>query len=69
MQKDTMMATKQHWFDEVGFIIQAETDGFEDEQELIDGVQALIDTGTINGLQGSWQRLAANLIRAGKCHA
>jgi len=55
-------------FDVVGFIMQAEGDGFDDEQDMIDGVQHLIDAGTIWHLQGSWQRTAMNYINAGLCH-
>lgn len=54
-------------FDPCSFIIQAETEGFEDENDMIDGVQKLIDLGYIGHLQGSWQRIAQNYIDAGLC--
>lgn len=54
-------------FDHVGFIIDLE-DGKLDDEKIITGIQALIDNGVINHLQGSYQRLAARLIETGECH-
>lgn len=53
-------------FDTVGFIMDAEM-GVLDDEQLIEGVQHLIDTGIIRGLQGSWQRIAHSLIEQGYC--
>ena len=36
-----------------------------DEQETIDFIQSLVTSGTIYHLQGSYQRLAEQLIEAG----
>lgn len=40
-----------------------------DEDQVVEMVQHLIDSGLIFELQGSYQRLAAELIKAGLCHA
>ena len=53
-------------FDTVGFIIRLESGELEAD-ELADGIQHLIDTGVVWQLQGSYGRLAANLIHAGQC--
>ena len=53
--------------DNLDFIIRAES-GDVDHDELVAGVQALIDDGTVWHLQGSWGRLAAQLIDCGACH-
>lgn len=50
------------------FIIRAETGEIEDEHELIEGVQRMVDDGTVWSLQGSWGRLAAQLIEIGVVH-
>lgn len=50
------------------FIMRAEAGEIEDERELIEGVQAMIDDGTVWELQGSWGWLAAQLIEMGVCH-
>ena len=52
--------------DIVGKIIDYES-GEMNEEEIVKFFQELIDTGTINGLQGSYQRMANNLIKAGYC--
>ncbi len=39
------------------------------EDEIIDGFQHLIDSGTVWQLQGSYGRTAVALIEAGHCHA
>ena len=54
-------------FDTLGFIMQYEGEGFEDEQEVIDGFQHLIDSGLAWSLQGSYGRMAASLIEQGLC--
>ncbi len=55
-------------FDVVSFIIRYET-GEADEDEIIEGFQHLIDTGTVWHLQGHYGRTAAALIEAGICKA
>lgn len=54
--------------DLVDSIIRFEN-GDMDEEEVINFVQALIDTGMAWQLQGSYGRLAAQYIRAGHCTA
>ena len=41
-----------------------ETEGLDDD-ETIELFQFLVDSGTIRNLQGSYQRMAGNLIKAG----
>jgi len=53
-------------FDLVDFFIEFES-GTLDEDEIIEGFQYLINTRTINNLQGSYQRIAQQLIDAGLC--
>lgn len=55
-------------YDLVSAIIQLET-GEMMEEEIIELFQHLIDTGKIEGLQGSYGRTAQQLIEAGLCHA
>lgn len=50
----------------VPFIIAYEN-GELDEAAIAAGFQALIDDGTVWHLQGSYQRMAAELIGAGIC--
>lgn len=52
----------------IDFIMRYEGGDLEDHQELVDGVQAMIDDGTVWQLQGSWGRLANYLIECGDCH-
>lgn len=59
------MKTKTEKFDLVGFIMDLE-DGGVDEDRLIDGIQRMVDDGTVWQLQGSYGRLASRLIREGK---
>ncbi len=47
-------------------IIEFESELME-EEEVTSFFQELIDTGTINHLQGSYQRIAMDLIRSGNC--
>jgi len=54
-------------FDVVGFIIDFESGELSDD-ELIEGFQHLIDTGTVWQLQGFYGRTAQTLIDAGHCH-
>lgn len=53
--------------DIVGKILDYEA-GDMDEDQVVEFFQELIDSGTINGLQGSYQRMACALIEAGYCH-
>jgi len=53
--------------DHVNFIIAYESGEITDEQELIDGFQAMIDSGIVWQLQGHYGRTAAALIEAGHC--
>jgi hypothetical protein len=39
------------------------------KEEVIEGFQALIDSGLCWQLQGSYGRMATRLIEAGYCHA
>ncbi|MBD3755905.1 MAG: hypothetical protein IE937_09740 [Gammaproteobacteria bacterium] len=52
--------------DIIDFIISVETDGFDPmNDDHRKGLQNLIDSGMIHHLQGSWQRLAGQMIRLG----
>lgn len=51
----------------VDFIMQYES-GECDDQEIIDGFQAMINDGTVWHLQGSYQRTACALIENGHCY-
>jgi hypothetical protein len=53
--------------DSLDFIMAYEA-GELSTQEVIDGFQQLIDSGLVWKLQGSYQRAAIDLIRAGICH-
>lgn len=48
-------------FDVVGFIIDAES-GNLSAMETLEGLGHLIRTGLISGLQGAWQRAAADAV-------
>lgn len=50
----------------VPFILAYES-GELDEAAIATGFQAMIDDGTVWHLQGSYQRMAAELIGAGIC--
>jgi len=50
--------------DIVDFIIDFESGNLSDS-EIIEFFQHLLNTGTINGLQGTYQRLANSLLEAG----
>ena len=52
----------------IDFIISFESGECTDE-EIIDGIQAMIDDGTVWCLQGSYVRIARSLIEQGHCHA
>ena len=52
--------------DKVDFIIAFES-GEVDDDQLIEGFQAMIDDGSVWSLQGSYGRTAAALIEAGHC--
>ncbi len=51
------------------FIIAYEGGDIDDDEVIIEGGQAIINDGLVWQLQGSWGRLASNLIEAGVCHA
>ena len=50
------------------FIIKFES-GQATDEEVVAGFQAMIDDGTVWQLQGSYGRLAQELINCGECHA
>jgi hypothetical protein len=52
-------------FDEVGFIMAFEG-GELDTEAIIEGFQALVDSGIVWQLQGCYGRAAAALIRSGE---
>lgn len=58
--------TKQ--FDVVDFIIRVE-DGNVTHDELVEGVQEMVNTGVVWSLQGAWIRLANDLIASGEVDA
>jgi len=53
--------------DTLNFIMDYESGDCTDE-EIIAGFQALIDNGVVWKLQGSYGRMAVQLIEAGHCH-
>lgn len=53
-------------FNTLGFLIKFES-GACSEEEIIEGFQNLINSGTINHLQGSYGRTAHQLVQAGLC--
>lgn len=54
-------------FDTLGFIMALES-GDVTDVELTEGMQHLIDSGLAWSLQGSYGRLATQLIDMGVCH-
>ena len=54
--------------DSLDFITRWEQGECEDDAEVIEGFQALIDSGAAWTLQGSYGRVAMRLIEAGHCH-
>ena len=48
-------------WDDLGLV----TDGSIDMQDIVEAVQCLIDTGLIFHLQGSYQRLAQDMLNEG----
>jgi hypothetical protein len=54
--------------DSVSFIMAYESGEIDEEEDLIAGFQALIDSGLAWQLQGSYGRAAMQLIEAGLCH-
>ena len=54
-------------FDVVGKIIEYE-EGKMNDEEVAEFFQKLIDTGLVWQLQGSYGRMADQLIRSGECH-
>ena len=57
---------KSDW-DSLGFIMAYEDGELDSEEEMIEGFQKLIDCGLAFSLQGSYGRMAAQLIRTGAC--
>jgi len=55
-------------YDELGAMMAYES-GELDEVETIELFQHLIDSGLVWNLQGSYGRMARNLIEAGVCNA
>jgi|TARA_Y100000310_G_scaffold314828_1_gene364606 hypothetical protein len=49
-------------------IIEWDDDDSIDMQDVVDAIQCLIDTGTIYHLQGSYQRLAQDMLDEGLVH-
>ena len=47
--------------------MQYEGEGFEDDEDVIDGFQAMINDGTVWKLQGHYGRTTAALIENGAC--
>lgn len=62
------MEEKPKPFDVVGFIMAMESDDPPELEDRIRGVQAMIDSGVVWQLQGTWQRMASRMIEAGICH-
>lgn len=54
-------------FDTFDFIFRFEG-GELGEWEIVEGFQALIDSGVVWELQGSYKRTARQLIEDGRCH-
>ena len=61
-----VIATKDKPFDTVGFLVDFE-DGQLELSTITDGFQHLIDSRVVWQLQGSYGRMAADLIRQGHC--
>lgn len=61
------MSEKTELFDQVGFIMEYEDGALEDDQ-IVEGFQHLINSGTVWHLQGHYGRMAEALIEAGYCH-
>ena len=59
-----MNVNKHNRFDEVAFIMEYE-DGSLSDDEMIEGFQHLLDSGTVWHLQGSYGRTARALLDAG----
>jgi hypothetical protein len=67
---DALLATLQDEpkrFDQVAFIMAYEAGELEHD-DVVEGFQHLIDSGTVWHLQGSYGRAAQRLIDAGLCH-
>jgi hypothetical protein len=54
-------------FDTLSFIMDFESGALSEEQ-IIEGFQHLIDAGIVWQLQGSYGRMATQLINAGRCY-
>jgi hypothetical protein len=64
--KPLTVESKKDKFDTVGFIMDFE-EGVLNRDEIISGFQALINSGIVWTLQGSYGRAAASLIEQGLC--
>ena len=53
--------------DHLDFIMAWEAGEIESEDDLVTGIQSMIDDGTVWQLQGSYGRMADRLITAGYC--
>jgi thymidine phosphorylase len=53
--------------DAVDFIMAYES-GEATDEEIVTGMQAMIDSGVVWQLQGCYGRMATRLIEAGLCH-
>ena len=62
-----MIVIQPPQFDSVSFIMGYET-GSLSQEEVVTGFQHLIDSGLVFQLQGSYQRMANDLILNGDCH-
>lgn len=58
--------TQNKPFDQVSFLSSLE-EGTLEQAQVVEGMQKLINSGTINHLQGTHQRLAQSLIDSGEC--
>ncbi len=55
-------------FDALSFINKWENEGDLSQDDMLEGFQGLLDTGTLWHLQGSYGRTAAALLEAGLIH-
>jgi hypothetical protein len=55
--------------DDLDFIMAVEMGAPLTEEEVVAGMQRLIDSGLVWNLQGFWGRVAKSMIEEGECHA